>query len=86
MFKRLMTISYLTAIVLLTSANSSLAGSMRGDCTWQSGFKGNWPNDRVRDMVIWDDGGGPALFIAGEFTEVAGTIANHLERWDFSTQ
>lgn len=36
----------------------------------------------VAEMVVWDDGTGPALFVAGRFREVAGVQANHIARWD----
>jgi hypothetical protein len=34
----------------------------------------------VHDMLVHDDGSGPALYIAGEFTELNGVIVNNIAR------
>jgi hypothetical protein len=36
----------------------------------------------VFDIESWDDGGGPALYIGGRFTSVAGVPANRIAKWD----
>jgi hypothetical protein len=36
----------------------------------------------VLAMAVYDDGSGPALYIAGNFTRAGGIIANHIARWD----
>ncbi|MEQ8315900.1 MAG: GC-type dockerin domain-anchored protein [Phycisphaerales bacterium] len=36
----------------------------------------------VRDAVVWDDGRGPALYVAGEFFSAGGTSASMVARWD----
>lgn len=39
--------------------------------------------EQVTDMVVWDDGSGPALYVAGNFDTVGGGIAaNNIARWD----
>jgi hypothetical protein len=40
----------------------------------------------VQAMVVFDDGSGPALFVAGNFTSVGGNIqAEHVAKWNGST-
>jgi len=39
-------------------------------------------NSWVRALAVYDDGGGPALYAAGNFTEVAGVAAVGLAKWD----
>jgi len=39
----------------------------------------------VHDVLAFDDGSGVALFVAGEFLNVAGLAVNHVARWDGST-
>jgi hypothetical protein len=34
------------------------------------------------DMLVWDDGAGPALYIAGSFTSANGIPANNIVKWD----
>ena len=42
-------------------------------------------NDRVYAMVVLDDGGGPALYVGGDFTTAGGVSANHIARWNGSS-
>jgi hypothetical protein len=35
----------------------------------------------VRSMTVYDDGGGPALYVMGKFFEASGTPAVHIARW-----
>ena len=37
---------------------------------------------RIRDMVVFDDGRGPALYVAGTFETAGGTPAKNVARWD----
>ena len=39
-----------------------------------------WPV--VRAMAVWDDGAGPALYIAGSFRQAGGLPAMNIVRWD----
>lgn len=36
-------------------------------------------------QIVWDDGRGPALYVAGEFANAAGVICNRIFRWDGKT-
>jgi RHS repeat-associated protein len=39
----------------------------------------------VQALLVWDDGTGAALYVAGTFTSVNGTPANDIARWDGTT-
>jgi len=41
-------------------------------------------NDRVEDLIVFDDGGGEALFVGGRFTATRGTNIPllHIAKWD----
>lgn len=45
---------------------------------------GDGLNGTVSDMVVYDDGGGPDLYVAGSFTQAGGRLAKHIARWDGS--
>jgi len=36
----------------------------------------------VLALAVYDDGSGPALYVAGNFTRAGGIITNHIARWD----
>jgi hypothetical protein len=40
------------------------------------------PGARVYDLLVWDDGSGPALFVAGQFAGAGGVIVNHVAKWN----
>jgi len=43
------------------------------------------PGPLVNALTVFDDGGGPALYAAGNFTTAGGVAANHIARWDGSS-
>lgn len=45
---------------------------------------GSGLNNSARAFAVYDDGkgGGPALYVAGDFTTAGGHTANHIARWD----
>jgi hypothetical protein len=50
---------------------------------------GTWPTsqlpafqERVAAMTVFDDGTGPALYVAGHFDTAGGEPASHIARWD----
>src|SRR5688572_31559288 len=62
-----------------------LAPSGAAQClTWDAGVPGaaGGPNNTARDAVVWDDGGGPALYVGGHFTAVGGVQALRVAKWD----
>jgi hypothetical protein len=40
------------------------------------------PSDDVHALVVYDDGGGPALYAGGSFTSAGGVPASNISRWD----
>ena len=50
-----------------------------------AGVEGKGTLTVVGDMVVFDDGTGPALFVAGNFTSAGGAPANYVAKWDGST-
>src|SRR5262245_57358272 len=49
---------------------------------WKSGFQPPGVEGTVTDMVVFDDGSGPALYVAGLFDHAGGVPAKNLARWD----
>ena len=50
-----------------------------------TGPSGTGTDDRVRDLVVYDDGDGPALYAGGLFTTAGGVAVNNIARWDGSS-
>ena len=50
--------------------------------TWQSLNNNSGPGFTARALAVYDDGGGDALYIAGDFTSAGGNAANRLVKWD----
>ena len=77
----------------LLAALSVLGGIAAGQTSsWSAGFhRPGVSNDNVfgggdiRASVIFDDGSGPTLIVAGDFEYAGGTPSNGLARWDGST-
>lgn len=42
-------------------------------------------DDDVYDMIVWNDGSGPALYIGGRFTTANGQTCNRIVKWDGHT-
>ncbi|MFO0895406.1 MAG: hypothetical protein U0574_10690 [Phycisphaerales bacterium] len=60
-----------------------------GVARWGSGSwscLGSGPNDLIRAIAVFDDGlgGGPALFVGGDFTSIGGVAINRIARWNGS--
>ena len=49
---------------------------------WFPTFGGRRVNDDVRALLVFDDGGGPALYAGGDFTSAGGVEAYKVARWD----
>jgi hypothetical protein len=50
-----------------------------------SGMSGGPNPPRVRDLAVFDDGGGPALYAGGRFTTAGGIAASFIAKWDGSS-
>lgn len=63
-------------------------GALAQDCEpeWKGGV---WlppgVSGDVRDAIVWDDGRGPALYLAGNFSSAGGTSTARVARWDGRT-
>ncbi len=77
----------------LASVASSLAFSLlalahptSAQCqAWGAPFLPAGANGTIRSSTVFDDGSGPALYVAGEFTLIGGVPAQHIARWDGSS-
>ena len=49
-----------------------------------SGLLGGPGTTAVNAMTVYDDGGGPALFVAGDFSSAGGAPAHRIAKWDGS--
>ena len=47
-------------------------------------FPANELNNEVHAITVFDDGGGPAVYVGGTFTTAGGITANRVARWDGS--
>lgn len=58
-----------------------------GQCgpAWIPGFGSPGTDNAVNASVIHDDGGGPALYVAGDFGTAGGAAASSVARWDGSS-
>jgi len=62
----------------------SMASSAAATCGWDSGFQHSDLDAGTSDMVVFDDGRGPALFVAGWFVTAGSLRVDHVARWDGS--
>ncbi len=53
--------------------------------SWAALGSGLDMNGTVWALTVFDDGGGPALYVGGFFNSVGGVPANHIARWDGSS-
>src|ERR1043165_658572 len=67
-----------------TGTGAALVGLAQWDGeAWSQVSSG--ANGQVNSMVVFEDGGGPAVFLAGAFTTVGGTNALRVARWSGTT-
>jgi hypothetical protein len=52
---------------------------------WTSDFALPGLNDGVKASVVFDDGGGPALYVGGDFVNAGGRPAKHIAKWNGAT-
>jgi len=53
--------------------------------SWVPLGDGSGLSSHVWDLAVWDDGTGPALYAAGEFTSAGGAPASRIARWNGQT-
>jgi len=55
-----------------------------GECvpTWSGAFASGGVQGRVEVAEVFDDGTGPALYVAGSFGTAGGTAASRIAKWD----
>ena len=52
---------------------------------WSALGTGTAGGDGVHALAVFDDGTGPALYVAGSFSQASGVLANNIAKWDGST-
>ena len=76
------------AFLAIAFLGSSASAQAPAACqpAWQPIFGGGpGPNSTVMATAVFDDGGGPALYIGGQFGRVAGVTTHQVARWDGSS-
>ncbi len=72
--------------ILLTAAGSAAASADRGSACepqWVPTFGGVAGLDTPAGaLAVFDDGGGPALYVGGDFITAGGETVNHIAKWD----
>jgi hypothetical protein len=72
-------------IVFALAALGMFASAARSQCLdWDPKFKGlpSATNGTLLASCVYDDGGGPALYVAGEFTAAGGAQINGIAKWN----
>ena len=82
----------LVLAALVTVMVSALGSAQRaasppgpGGARWDDSFGTPGPDSRVTDSVVFDDGSGEALYIAGYFHSVDGLLTHGVARWNGSS-
>jgi hypothetical protein len=73
-----------TRTLLTFLALTAIAARAEAQCeVWDPGFRAaSSTNGAVRALCAFDDGSGPALFAAGEYSTIGGVGADAVARWD----
>lgn len=61
---------------------NNIAGWDGSEFSALSGPSATGTSGEVRDLAVWDDGGGAKLYAAGFFTHAGGLTANRVAAWD----
>jgi len=61
-----------------------VSSQLRGECEtqWSADFARRGPSGEVRASLVFDDGTGPALYVAGDFATAGGAIVRNIAKWD----
>jgi len=73
----------LTSWIVLAGGAHRVAAQCGPD--WAGGFHRPGAGNLVRALALFDDGGGPALYAAGSFTNIGGVEAGCIARWNGSS-
>jgi trimeric autotransporter adhesin len=68
-------------IALVIAASPAVARQCDG---FSAAFAANGVDDDVHGFTVHDDGGGPALYVAGRFAYAGGRVSRGIARWDGS--
>jgi hypothetical protein len=70
----------LATVALLSSG--ICATLARAQCpTWSDGFAGSGVTGQIEATSVFDDGHGPALYAAGDFSAASGVSASNIAKW-----
>jgi hypothetical protein len=67
---------------LVTLLTATQARAQTGCPTWTDGFELSGVLFEARATAVFDDGSGPALYVAGDFSSAGGFPADRIARWD----
>ena len=74
--------AFAPAVLLL----ALVASSACAQCEWAEGlFPLEGVSGEIFGFTVFDDGSGPALYAAGDFTTAGGVAANRIAKWDGSS-
>jgi hypothetical protein len=75
------------AAVWVALALASLAAKSQAPCSPEWVPDEHYPglNGPAKAMLVWDDGHGPALYVAGSFTVAGNAVAESIARWGGQT-
>lgn len=68
--------------VVVACAGAAPAVGQPCEPEWSDVFAGNGVAGAVACMAVYDAGGGPALYVGGEFSGAGGLVSPYLARWD----
>jgi trimeric autotransporter adhesin len=78
---------YVAGIIDIAGATPARNIAKWNGSSWTDVAKGvgSDPNDRVWAMAVFNDGSGPALYVAGLFADAGGKPASNIAKWNGST-
>ncbi|HKE47838.1 MAG TPA: hypothetical protein VKB52_07215, partial [Rhodanobacteraceae bacterium] len=67
---------------VLATLKQDLGTRTNSGFSWESAFVGPGMDNVVNATIVWDDGSGPALYVAGAFVTAGHVQVNGVARWD----
>ncbi len=75
-----------STILIIILVGAACASSVHANtCGWLQGFTIPDLDGEAQSFAVYDDGSGPALYVAGVFDTAGGALVNYVARWDGST-